>query len=190
MCVKCEACSCCVTKTSINSVASVNERQMQNDMLHPSFASYLEHDLLLKSYWFIGYCFRNLAFVWKPTRALTSSFAQSFVKGSGFCSLSCLVAAKEPDDFQKYLKQWKFVWICNLLLQNEWMLNAILFHVHFIMSLFISFWTAHRWNVTQHCIRTLPIFLWGYSVLAWQCFLVSLKFAFEFLSWGHRRSVV
>jgi hypothetical protein len=57
-------------------------------------------------------------------------------------------AAEEPDSFQRFIKQWNYVLIFNFLLQNEWTLNAILFHIHFIASLF---------RFEQRITKTLPV---------------------------------
>jgi hypothetical protein len=44
-------------------------------------------------------------------------------------------AVKKPDDFQKYIKHLSFILIFNLLLQNEWTLNAIIFHISLVLCL-------------------------------------------------------
>lgn len=46
--------------------------------------------------------------------------------------------------FSNIHKSLKYYFNFNLLLQSKWTLNGILFYIHIITSLFISFWTAHH----------------------------------------------
>jgi hypothetical protein len=50
-----------------------------------------------------------------------------------YCYTAC---GKGIWQFSNYIEQWNFVVIFNLLLQNEWTLNAMLFHIHFITSVY------------------------------------------------------